>query len=204
MLVSADFNYFQPSPLCKCKIKYTDSNSKIVEVSFDMNGLTVDGNMIDKNNNHCFKVSFTENNKTNDVVFKIPKDNILDKMFITSAITYVYLNTTDNLKIEPDKITINIVETDRKNNKKGVFGETMLEKLDSVKIVFEEEPSINSLSQSSEIIDNDMQSQQGGNNVEEQSVNDVGSHNLNNNILPECCNNCITGLQNLWNKIKCW
>ena len=136
--------------------------------------------------------------------FSFGKDNILDKMFITSAITYVYLNTTDNLKIEPDKITINIVETDRKNNKKGVFGETMLEKLDSVKIVFEEEPSINSLSQSSEIIDNDMQSQQGGNNVEEQSVNDVGSHNLNNNILPECCNNCITGLQNLWNKIKCW
>lgn len=26
----------------------------------------------------------------------------------------------------------------------------------------------------------------------------------NNNNLPECCNNCITGLQNLWNKIKCW
>ena len=236
MLVNANFNYIQPTPFCKGEIKYEDSNSKMVKVSFNMNGYKGKGETIDKNNNHCFKVSFTENKKTNDVVFKIPINKI-DEIFLTSAITYAYLNITNNFNIKADKITINIIETDNENYKKGVrFEAKMLDNLDDVEFISDvEEPNINSISQGSEIIDNDIQSQQGWNNVEKQSINDVGSRNLSNNIsindddnsnndivdidnnaelnkseednndiLPECCNNCITGLQNLWNKIKCW
>ena len=46
------------------------------------------------------------------------------------------------------------------------------------------------------IVNND--NSNGNNNLQQQLEED------NNNNLPECCNNCITGLQNLWNKIKCW
>ena len=246
MLVNANFDYIfkkKMSHFCEGKIKYQDSNSKTVEVLFNTNGHIVNGNVIDKNNNHFFKVSFTENNKTNDVLFKIPINKILDKLFITSAITYVYLNTTDDVEIEPDKITINITEADSAGDKKGAcFEATMLKNLDDVEIVFEEEPNKNvfeeepnknvfeeepnknNISQNSEIINNDIQLQQSENNVEELNINNVGSRNLNNDddnnnndiadvdkseednngILPECCNKCITGLQNLWDKIKCW
>ena len=56
MLVSAKFNHSKPSPFCTGKIEYGDSNSKTVTVSFETNGHMVNGDVMDKNNNHCSTV----------------------------------------------------------------------------------------------------------------------------------------------------
>ena len=177
MLVSAKFNHSKPSPFCTGKIEYGDSNSKTVTVSFETNGHMVNGDVMDKNNNHCFKVSFTENNKTQDVLFKIPINKISNKLFITSAIIHAYLNIINNVDIEANQITINITEVNSVNDEQEVcFGAKMLERIDDAELIFDvEEQNINSIQRNTEIINNDM-------------------HNNNTNRCLQCLTDC-------WNKI---
>ena len=235
MQVDAEIDFVRADPFIKGTIHY-NNNSDVIDFS-----VNADGKHENNNNNVHLKASFNKKNEAKkSVTFKIPTKQVTDNFHylvsaVTSACRQVFPNEFTN--IINDNITINYTaltldeQVQKTQQEKDL---KMLNKLDDVEFIFEEEPNINSIPQNSEIINNDIQLQQGKNDIEELNINNEGSRNLNNDInineininnndnnnnniadvdkseennngiLPECCNRCITGLQNLWNTIKCW
>ncbi|MBQ7552520.1 MAG: hypothetical protein IJT15_03680 [Rickettsiales bacterium] len=173
MQVEATINFVRPDPFIKGTIKKNNNNSNVID--FDVN---VDEKYENNDTNTHLKACFNKKNEEKkSVTFKIPtKQATYNFHYLVSAVTSACRQVLPNefTNIINDNIIINYTAQGQKKQQENNL--KMLNNLDDVEFIFDvEEPSINSLSQSIEIINNDI-------------------HNNKKNRCLQCLTDC-------WNKI---